>query len=78
MTTIFVNPRQFNAAADFSRYPRDEARDLAICEAEGVDLVWAPPVEEVYVPGLRHAGRASAPSRDHSRARPGPVTSTAW
>ena len=52
VVTIFVNPRQFNQAADFTRYPRDEARDLAICEAEGVDLVWAPPVDEVYPPGF--------------------------
>ena len=49
--TIFVNPRQFNDAADYTRYPRDEARDLAICEQEGVDIVFAPPVEEVYPPG---------------------------
>ena len=45
--TIFVNPRQFNVASDYTKYPRDEARDLAIAEAEGVDIVWAPPVEEV-------------------------------
>ena len=50
VVTIFVNPRQFGDASDFTRYPRDEARDIAICEAEGVDIVWAPPVEEVYVP----------------------------
>ena len=34
VVTIFVNPRQFNEAADYQRYPRNEARDLAICEAE--------------------------------------------
>ncbi len=52
VVTIFVNPRQFNVAADFTRYPRNEARDVAIAEEEGVDLVWAPPVEEVYPPGF--------------------------
>jgi pantoate--beta-alanine ligase len=52
VVTIFVNPRQFNEAADYTKYPRNEARDLAICEEEGVDLVWAPPVEEVYPPGF--------------------------
>jgi len=52
VVTIFVNPRQFNEAADYTRYPRDEPRDLAICEEEGVDLVWAPPVEEVYPAGF--------------------------
>ena len=52
VVTIFVNPRQFGEPADFTRYPRNEARDLAICESEGVDIVWAPPVDEVYVPGF--------------------------
>jgi pantoate--beta-alanine ligase len=52
VVTIFVNPRQFGDPADLVRYPRSEARDLAICEEEGVDLVWAPPVEEVYPPGF--------------------------
>ena len=48
----FVNPRQFNVATDYSRYPRNEARDLAMCETEGVDLVFAPGVEEIYPPGF--------------------------
>ena len=52
VVTIFVNPRQFNVASDYSRYPRNEARDLAMCEAEGVDLVFAPEVEEIYPPGF--------------------------
>ena len=52
VVTIFVNPRQFNAPEDLERYPRNEDRDLAICAEEGVDLVWAPPVEEVYPPGF--------------------------
>jgi len=52
VATIFVNPRQFNEASDYTRYPRNEARDLEIAAAEGVDLVFAPPVEEVYPPGF--------------------------
>lgn len=52
VVTIFVNPRQFGDPADLAKYPRSEARDLAICEEERVDLVWAPPVEEVYPPGF--------------------------
>jgi pantoate--beta-alanine ligase len=52
VVTIFVNPRQFGDPGDLELYPRSEARDLAICEEEGADLVWAPPVEEVYPPGF--------------------------
>ncbi len=52
VVSIFVNPRQFNVDAAFSQYPRNEAGDLAICEAEGVDLVFAPGVEEIYPPGF--------------------------
>ena len=52
VVSIFVNPRQFNVASDFTRYPRNEAHDLAMCEAEGVDLVFAPEVEEIYPPGF--------------------------
>lgn len=49
--TIFVNPTQFGPNDDFTRYPRDEARDLQACAAEGVDLVLAPSIEEIYPEG---------------------------
>jgi pantoate--beta-alanine ligase len=52
VVTIFVNPRQFNRPDDFERYPRNEARDIAIAGDEAVDIVWAPPVDEVYPPGF--------------------------
>ncbi len=52
VVTIFVNPRQFGDPADLARYPRNEARDIAFCEGEGVDVVFAPPVDEVYLPGF--------------------------
>lgn len=52
VVTLFVNPRQFNVADDYTKYPRNEARDLAICEAEDADIVFAPPPSEVYPPGF--------------------------
>ncbi len=48
----FVNPKQFGETADFERYPRNVARDNAICEAAGADIVFAPTVDEVYPPGF--------------------------
>ena len=73
IATIFVNPRQFNEAADYQRYPRDEARDLAICEEEGLDLVFAPPVDGGLPGGFdtlvtRRRGRAAARRRGPARA----------
>ena len=52
VATIFVNPRQFNDPADFEKYPRNEARDLQLLADEGLDLVFAPGVTEVYPPGF--------------------------
>lgn len=52
VVSIFVNPRQFGDPSDLEQYPRDEAHDVEICEEERVDLVFAPPVEEVYPPGF--------------------------
>ena len=72
VATIFVNPRQFGEASDFTRYPRNEARDVSICEAEGIELVWAPPVEEVYVPGFDTTVSVGAVARPlEGAARPG-------
>src|ERR671922_381511 len=52
VVSLFVNPAQFGPAEDLDTYPRDEARDRRLAEAEGVDVLFAPPVEEVYPKGF--------------------------
>lgn len=48
---LFVNPTQFNEASDLVNYPRDEARDAALAEAAGADVLFAPELSEVYPEG---------------------------
>ncbi len=52
VTSLFVNPAQFAAGDDLDRYPRDEARDAKIAGAAGVDVLFAPAVEELYPEGF--------------------------
>jgi pantoate--beta-alanine ligase len=52
VVSLFVNPSQFTNADDLARYPRDEAQDARAAEAEGVDLLFAPSVEELYPDGF--------------------------
>jgi pantoate--beta-alanine ligase len=52
VASLFVNPVQFSDGRDLAAYPRDLDGDAAIAEAEGVDVIFAPPAEEMYPPGF--------------------------
>src|SRR3990172_9914372 len=73
VVSVFVNPTQFGPKEDFAAYPRDLDRDLRLLEAEGVDVVFAPPPEEVYPPGFDEWVEVSGPltERLEGEFRPG-------
>jgi pantoate--beta-alanine ligase len=52
VASLFVNPAQFDEQSDLAAYPRDEERDAAIAEAEGVDVLFAPGGDEMYPRGF--------------------------
>lgn len=52
VVSLFVNPTQFGANEDLGAYPRDEARDAALAETEGVDILFAPAASEIYPDGF--------------------------
>jgi len=52
VASIFVNAAQFNDSADLAAYPRDFEHDLALAEADGVDVVFAPDASEMYPAGF--------------------------
>jgi pantoate--beta-alanine ligase len=50
VVSLFVNPAQFGPNEDFDAYPRDEERDARLAEEEGVEILFAPGIDEVYPP----------------------------
>jgi pantoate ligase/cytidylate kinase len=64
VVSIFVNPLQFGPNEDWERYPRDEEGDRALCEAAGVDVVFAPDLQEM--------GAEPASARDRTWVDPPP------
>jgi len=73
VVSIFVNPLQFGDPADLAAYPRDEKRDLELARELGVDVVFAPPVEEMYPAGEPEATVDPGPvaERLEGASRPG-------
>lgn len=72
VVSIFVNPAQFGPGEDLAAYPRRLAADSALLVAEGVDLLWAPPVEEVYPQGFATTISVAGLTADFcGAARPG-------
>jgi len=72
VATIFVNPLQFGANEDLDAYPRQEAADVALLEAEGCDLLWLPTAAELYPAGFATTvSVAGVSERWDGAARPG-------
>jgi len=69
---LFVNPTQFNEDTDLAAYPRDEARDAAEAAELGVDVLFAPTVDEVYPPGFATTVRVGGLSDVLEGAERGP------
>ena len=61
VASLFVNPTQFGRGEDFEKYPRDEARDFALFEQAGVDVLFAPAAAEMYPPGAATTVHISGP-----------------
>jgi pantoate--beta-alanine ligase len=72
VVSIFVNPKQFGPAEDFTRYPRTLDADREVLDPLGVNYVFAPPVEEVYPRGFSTSVEVAGLSeRLEGRSRPG-------
>jgi pantoate--beta-alanine ligase len=72
IVSIFVNPLQFSAGEDFDRYPRRIDQDIRMANSEGVDILFAPSVAEMYPKGFdSHVDQTDLPSKLCGAFRPG-------
>ena len=72
VVSLFVNPLQFDDSGDLERYPRDVARDAALAEAAGGDLLFAPPLAEMYpVPPVTRVSLPELSTELEGAYRPG-------
>jgi pantoate--beta-alanine ligase len=73
VTSIFVNPTQFGPNEDFAKYPRNFEKDCELLESKGVDVVFAPSVEEMYpeAPGCTWVEVQGMSDRLCGKSRPG-------
>jgi pantoate--beta-alanine ligase len=72
VVSLFVNPAQFDSADDLAAYPRDEERDARTADDEGIDVLFAPALEELYPPGFQTWVEVEELSRGlEGDARPG-------
>jgi pantoate--beta-alanine ligase len=72
VVSVFVNPTQFGPHEDFSKYPRDLARDRELLAREGADIVFAPTTDEMYPPGATTFVTVEGlDARNEGRMRPG-------
>jgi pantoate--beta-alanine ligase len=72
IVSLFVNPAQFNEAADLQAYPRSERQDAAEAAELGVDVLYAPRDDEVYPPGFATSVRVEGISDVYEGAERGP------
>jgi pantoate--beta-alanine ligase len=78
VASVFVNPRQFDDPSDLAAYPRQEARDERLALEAGVDILFVPPVSEIYPDGHVTVVQVSGPALGFEGARrPGHFTGVA-
>ncbi len=71
VASIFVNPKQFGPTEDFAKYPRPESKDFELAQAAGVDVMFAPTVDEMYPMSVTTVHLSGVTERWEGESRPG-------